>query len=139
MKRLEPSCEKCFSDFVESLNELRDLILEGKSHGLDDKIRAKIVRSFEVTHDLALNTMAEYFRKQGRPPFSGSRDTTVEAFNENLIDDGEGWLDMIICRIKYNPLYPGDYLGSLSESIIKRYLSFLENFERIMNNKLELN
>lgn len=137
MKNTEPTCEKYYSDFVASLNDLRDLIAEGKSHGLDDKIRSKIVQNFEVAHDLALNTIGAYFKNQGRPPFSGSRDTTVEAFHEDLIDDGEGWLDMVICRIKYNPLYPGDYLGSLSENIIKEYVGLLENFERIMGNRLD--
>lgn len=137
MKRKELDCENCYAKFVEQLNDLRDLIQEGKRRGMDDRTRADIVRSFEKAHDAALETIAAYFRKQGKPPFSGSRDATVEAFHANLIDDGQGWLDMIICRIKYNPLYPGDYLGSLSENIVKKYIDFLEGFERVMEKDLE--
>lgn len=137
MKTPEITCEKCFGDFKESLSELKDLIQEGKTHGMNDKLKSKMVRSFELTHELAINTIGEYFKKQGRPPFSGSRDATVEAFNEDLIDDGQGWLDMIIFRIKYNPLYPGDYLESLTEKILERFVHLLENFENHMEQKLE--
>jgi len=137
MKRKELDCENCYTEFVERLNELRDVVQEGKSHGMDDQTRAEIVKSFEKAHDAALETIAAYFRKQGKPPFSGSRDATVEAFHANLIDDGQGWLDMIICRIKYNPLYPGNYLGSLTENIAKKYIDFLEGFERVMEKNLD--
>jgi len=137
MKKTVLDCENCFTDFIKQLNELRDLIQEGKSHGMNDAIRSKLVLSFEKSHDAALETIAAYFRNQGKPAFSGSRDATVEAFHADLINDGQGWLDMIIYRIKYNPLYPGDYLGSLAENIVKKYLDFLEDFERSMEKKLD--
>jgi len=136
MKKTVLEYEHCFTDFINQLNELRDLIQEGKSHGMNDAIRSKLIGSFEKSHDAALETIASYFKTQGKAPFSGSRDITVEAFHADLIDDGQGWLDMIIHRIKYNPLYPGDYLGSLSESIVKKYLGFLEGFERTMEEKI---
>ncbi|MDO6437216.1 nucleotidyltransferase substrate binding protein [Cyclobacterium sp. 1_MG-2023] len=137
MRKPVLDCENCFAEFTNQLNELQDLILEGKSHGMNDEVRSKLIVSFEKTHDAALETIAAYFRNQGKTPFSGSRDITVEAFHADLIDDGQGWLDMIIHRIKYNPLYPGDYLGSLSENIVKNYLGFLESFERNMSKKLD--
>lgn len=137
MKKMVLDCENCYAEFVNRLNDLREVIQEGKSHGMDDKIRAEIVKAFEEAHDAALETIAAYFRNQGKPSFSGSRDATVEAFHADLIDDGQGWLDMIICRIKYNPLYPGDYLGSLTENIVRKYVDFLEGFERVMEKNLD--
>ena len=130
MKPHLPNCQECFEDYVNSLEELRELIVEVKHKDNLEKFRPEIIRLFESSHEKALDTMRTYFREQGRPPFSGSRDITIEAFHEDLIDDGQGWLDMIIARIQYNPLYPGDYLGSFSENIVKKYFSLLENFER---------
>ncbi|MCC5936399.1 MAG: nucleotidyltransferase substrate binding protein [Lunatimonas sp.] len=137
MKQTKNPCAVYFERYQAALEELSELIDRAKTKGLLETQRQEIVRNFEVVHDLALETMHAYFKEQGRAPFSGSRDATVEAFNEDLIDDGQGWLDMIICRIKYNPLYPGDYLGSLSDSVVKNYIKLLENFERNFRAKTE--
>lgn len=136
MKISPPTCEKCFDDFQQALDELRDVIRPLKSSPLDPKAQHKVIRTFELTHELALKTMGEFFKKQGRPPFSGSRDATIEAFNEDLIDNGKGWLDIIIERIKFNPLYPEDYEAEFSQNIIKKHMRLLENFERKMTEKL---
>ncbi|WP_209330594.1 nucleotidyltransferase substrate binding protein [Lunatimonas salinarum] len=137
MKKTSNPSSVCFNQYQVALEDLRELIDRAKAKGLLETQRREIVQHFEGVHDLALETMHTYFREQGRPPFSGSRDATVEAFNEDLVDDGQGWLDMIICRIKYNPLYPGDYLGSLSDSVVKNYINLLENFERNFRAKTE--
>jgi hypothetical protein len=130
MKKPIITCDNCFEKFQATLDTLRELIQNAKAKNTLEKSCPEIVAKFEEAHELALETIRTYFKEQGRDPFSGSRDITIEAFNDDLIDDGEGWLDMIICRIKYTPLYPGDYLGSLGESVIKKYIYLLENFER---------
>jgi hypothetical protein len=135
MKKTSITYAVSFERFRAALEDLREMTERAKAKGLLETQRQEIVQAFESTHDLALETMNGYFQAQGRAPFSGSRDTTVEAFNEDLIDDGQGWLDMIIFRIKYNPLYPGDYLGSLSDSVVKKYITLLGNFERNFQNK----
>jgi nucleotidyltransferase substrate binding protein (TIGR01987 family) len=138
MKTALPSCEKCFQDYKEALNELQDVVSIYGRASADPKMQKRVIRTFELTHELALNTIGEFFKKQGRAqPFSGSRDATVEAFNEELIDDGKGWLDMIIERIKYNPLYPEDYQGELAANIAKKYIKLLENFERKLSKRIE--
>lgn len=140
MKIAPPSCEKCFGDYKEALDELQDVDRLYRTAPLDPKMQKKVIRTFELTHELALLTIGEFFKKQGRKhAFSGSRDATVEAFNEELIDDGKGWLDMIIERIKFNPLYTEDYQGEFAEKVSKKYIKLLENFERKMSGKLESN
>lgn len=136
MKIPLPTCQKCFKDFQEALDELRDLIVDFRNSKPDPKTQHRIVRTFELTHELAIKTMGEYFRKEGRPPFSGSRDATIEAFHEDLIDNGKGWLDMIIERIKFNPLYPEDYENEFTQNIITKHVGLLENFERKLSEKL---
>lgn len=134
MKNIVVSCEKCFEDFKEALEEMQEMIAAAKNEGLDERNQKRIVRAFEITHELALKTMGEYFRKMGRTHLNGPRDTTVEAFNEDLIDDGKAWLDMIIERIKYDPLYPENKQIEFTENIVKRYYRLFLNFERKMSN-----
>ncbi|MCH6232341.1 nucleotidyltransferase substrate binding protein [Cognataquiflexum rubidum] len=138
MKIAPPSCEKCFDDYKDALDELQEVVRLYKTAPLDAKMQKKVIRTFELTHELALKTIAEFFKKQGRQhPFSGSRDATVEAFNEELIDDGKGWLDMIIERIKFNPLYTEDFQSEFAEEIAKKFIKLLENFERKLSKKLD--
>jgi nucleotidyltransferase substrate binding protein (TIGR01987 family) len=132
MKNNPITCEKCFMDFQEALEELNDLINSGKTSPFEEKSQLRIIQSFETTHELALKTMKEYFRKMGRVHTDGPRDTTVESFNEDLIDDGKAWLDMIIERIKYDPLYPENQQRELVQNIVRIYFRLFLNFERKM-------
>src|SRR5690606_36747315 len=100
MRQPVKTLERCFTDFKAALAELKDLVEEARERGQQEKYEKKVIRAFELSHELSLETMSEFFRKQGRPPYRGPRDTTVDAFHEELIDDGEGWLEMIIIRIK---------------------------------------
>jgi len=120
------------SSYSEALEELKEYLQEYKNKGVSDKLELKIIRSFEVTHELALNTMMEYFREQGHQGITGPRDATTEAFHAELIDDGEAWLDMIICRIKASPLYNEDVNRRLVDKTRDRFVKHLENFERKM-------
>lgn len=137
MKVSSPNCEQCLADLSEVLEELRENIRQYGEHPKDEKTQLKVIRLFEIAHELALKTIGEYFKKQGRGRFSGSRDATVEAFNEDLIDDGKGWLDMVIDRIQYNPVYQGQSQSELSEKVAHKYFHMLENFLRKVNRKME--
>lgn len=128
MKQSVNMLERSLKTFQSALFELKALVKEMDEQGRDEKYEQKLIRSFEVTHELALATMGEFFKNQGRPPYSGPRDITVDAFHEELIDDGEGWLDMIIIRIKTSPIYHEDTTNTLVEKIRSQYLGLLENF-----------
>ena len=138
MKSPTLTCEKCLLDFQDALEQLKLFVQSGKSKGLDARTEAQLVRSFELAHELALKTITEFFRQQKHQgTFSGSRDITVEAFNEDLIDDGKGWMDMIILRIKYTPIYPESAHNELVSRILKDFISLFENFNRKMTARLE--
>jgi nucleotidyltransferase substrate binding protein (TIGR01987 family) len=126
------------NSYSEALEELKEYLQEYKKKGATDKLEQKIIRTFEIAHELALNTMMEYFREQGHQGITGPRDATTEAFHADLIDDGEAWLDMIICRIKASPLYNEDVNKKLVDKTANRFVKHLENFERKMK-RLEEN
>ena len=137
MKKPVKTLERCFSDFKAALAELKELVEEAQRTGQQEKFEQKTIRAFELTHELSLNTMSEYFRKQGRTAYTGPRDTTVDAFHEELIDDGEGWLDMIIIRVKTTPIYNEDTTKPLYEKIISHYIKLFDSFETEMTQRLE--
>jgi nucleotidyltransferase substrate binding protein (TIGR01987 family) len=136
MKTLPQSCEQCLEEFSSALEELKFYAARAKKLNSPESNRELII-NFEIAHELALRVIGKYFQKMGKGPFSGSRDATVEAFHADLIDDGKTWLDMVIDRIQYNPIYEIDTKNQFLENIKKKYLTLLEKFEETMSKKLD--
>lgn len=136
MKTLPQTCEQCLELYSKALEDLELYAQRAKKLNTTEANRELII-NFEITHELALKVMAKFFEKIGKGPFSGSRDATVEAFHAELIDDGKAWLDMVIDRIKYNPVYEMDTQQDFVERIQKIYIPLLEKFEDNMSKKLD--
>ncbi|OYX08256.1 MAG: toxin-antitoxin system antitoxin subunit [Algoriphagus sp. 32-45-6] len=136
MKTLPQSCEQCLELYSKALDELELYAQRAKKLNTSEANRELII-NFEITHELALKLMAKYFEKMGKGPFSGSRDLTAEAFHAELIDDGKAWLDIVIDRIKYNPIYDLETHHEFLDNILKDYLPLLEKFEENMSKKLD--
>lgn len=137
MKTVAQSCEQCLDEFSSALEDLKIYANRGESADLNESQSRELISHFEGAHELALKMMAKYFENQGKGPFSGSRDVTVEAFHAEMIDNGKGWLDMIIDRIQYNPIYPLDTQKTFLDNIRSRYIRMFDRFENTMGKKLE--
>lgn len=137
MKTLPQSCEHCLHEFSVALEDLNVFVQRARKNGLSETQSRELIINFEVAHELALKLINKYFQHQGKGPFSGSRDATVEAFHAELIDDGKVWLDMIIDRIQYNPVYSMDTQAKFLNNIQHSYIDSLEKFEKTMRDKLE--
>lgn len=136
MKTLPQSCEQCLELYSKALDDLELYAQRAKKLNTSEANRELII-NFEITHELALKLMGKYFEKMGKGPFSGSRDLTAEAFHAELIDDGKAWLDIVIDRIKYNPIYDLETHHEFLDNILKDYLPLLEKFEENMSKKLD--
>lgn len=136
MKTLPQTCEQCLEEYQIALEDLRTYIQRARKIGLNESQARELIINFEVAHELALKVMTKYFEKQGKGPFSGSRDLTAEAFHADLIDDGKAWLDIVIDRIQYNPVYSIDTQDQFLHNIQHKYIHMLEKFEDVMSDKL---
>lgn len=136
MKTLPQTCEQCLEEYQVALEDLRSYIQRARKIGLNESQARELIINFEVAHELALKVMTKYFEKQGKGPFSGSRDLTAEAFHADLIDDGKAWLDIVIDRIQYNPVYAIDTQDKFLDNIQHKYIHMLEKFEDVMSDKL---
>jgi hypothetical protein len=136
MKTLPQTCEQCFEEFSTALEDLRIYVQRAKKNGINESHSRDLIINFEIAHELALKVIIKYFQKQKQGPFSGSRDLTVEAFHADLIDDGKAWLDIVIDRIQYNPVYAIDTQEKFIHNIENNYFRLLERFEDTMSKKL---
>ncbi len=117
-------------NLISQLDELQ--ILENV---LDEIIKEGLIQRFEYTHELAWNVMKDYAEYQGNYEIGGSRDATREAFQLQLISNGQIWMDMIISRNKSSHTYNEATANEIYSKIISEYYPEFLKFKKIMDEK----
>jgi len=121
-----------FDNFLLALAQLSSAVELARQRKLSDLEQQGLIQAFEFTHELAWRVMRDYFRYQGNNAITGSRDATREAFQNELLVDGEGWMEMIKSRNLTSHTYNQAVAGEIAEKIEKRYFAlFLAFAERM--------
>ncbi len=80
-----------------------------------------LIQGFEFTHELAWNLLKDYLQHQGIAAIVGSRDATRLAFQNNLIADGETWMEMIRSRNQSSHTYNLDQARAIARAVIEAF------------------
>lgn len=91
-----------------------------------------LIQCFEYTYELAWNVMKDFLFYQGITGISGSRDAFRQAFNKELIKQGNDWMQMVDDRIITVHSY-NEETTKLIESRIKQiyYPLFTDFYEKM--------
>jgi nucleotidyltransferase substrate binding protein (TIGR01987 family) len=89
-----------------------------------------LVQAFEYTHELAWNTLKDFFEYQGIAGLVGSRDATREAFKQGLLVDGESWMEMISSRNLTSHAYNSEVVNEIVSKIRERYYPLFRQFQQ---------
>lgn len=92
-----------------------------QKEGISELEEQGLIQRFEFTHELAWNVLKDYFEYQGNADITGSRDATREAFNKGLIDDGDGWMEMIKSRNKSSHTYNEETAKEIVKNVVEWY------------------
>lgn len=125
-----------FLNFNKALAQLEKAVKLSKERALSDLEQQGIIQSFEYTHELAWNTMKDYFEYQGDSSIKGSRDATRAAFKAEIITNGEDWMDMIRSRNKSTHTYNQETADEIYEAIVGHYYEAFRQFQRKMEDML---
>lgn len=120
-----------FSNFEKALSQLQKFLKKGKLNELEEQ---GLIQAFEFTHELAWNVMKDYFENQGNTSITGSKDATREAFQMNLIEDGETWMEMIISRNQsshtYNEAIAKEIVNQIKSHYYNLFVSFRDKMKK---------
>jgi nucleotidyltransferase substrate binding protein (TIGR01987 family) len=119
-----------FNNYIKAFNQLTKFIEKNK---LNDLEMQGLIKAFEYTYELAWNTMKNFLEYQGETDIYGSRDTIRKAFNIGLIEDGEGWMDMLESRNRTSHTYNEETAEEICLEIQKSYYAFFQK----LKNKME--
>lgn len=117
------------SNYQRALAQLTKFIDKGELNELEQQ---GLIKAFEFTHELAWNVMKDYFEYQGNTAITESRDATREAFQKNLISDGEAWMGMIKSRNQSSHTYNKETADEISGLVVNSYFSLFKTFAEKM-------
>ncbi len=120
-------------NYSKALDQLGNAVAISQQRSLSDLEKQGLIQAFEFTHELAWNVMRDYFAYQGNAGINGSRDAAREAFQKGLVEDGEGWMEMIKSRNQTSHTYQQKVADEIASHIVERYFPLFQRFLEKMN------
>lgn len=110
-----------FENYQKALQTLTEAVDLSRQRPLTKLEQQGLIQGFEFTHELAWNVLKDYLEEQGFTGIIGSKNATRLAFNNELIADGETWMDMIKARTLTSHTYNIELAESITSDIIKKF------------------
>jgi nucleotidyltransferase substrate binding protein (TIGR01987 family) len=120
-------------NFKSAFKQLSSAVEISQQRSLTDLEKQGVIQAFEFTHELAWNVIKDYFEYQGNSSINGSRDATREAFQKNLISQGDIWMEMIKSRNLTSHTYNKKIAEDIVDKVIGLYAPVFKDFELKMD------
>lgn len=118
--------EQRFSNFQKAFSQLNKY---KEKPGLNEMEKQGLIKAFEFTYELAWNTLKDYLEYQGIQGIIGSRDTTRQAFANELIADGEGWMKMLESRNNTSHTYNEETAEEIVKDVLGGFILLFAELE----------
>jgi nucleotidyltransferase substrate binding protein (TIGR01987 family) len=121
-----------FSRFKLAFSQLKEAQQMAQSRPLNNLEKQGLIQSFEFTHEIAWKVLKDYMEVKGGLNLIGSKDTLREAFQKNLVTDGESWMEMIKSRNLTSHTYNENTANLIIGNILTRYIRCFEELDQKM-------
>jgi len=119
MKSKDIRWQQRFSNYLKALAQL-ELFVE-KDDALNKLEEKGLIKDFEYTHELAWNTIKDFYENQGETDIQGSRDAIRLAFKRGLIKDGDNWMGMLKDRNRTSHTYNEEVAKEIAGNVLNIY------------------
>ncbi|HOX83140.1 MAG TPA: nucleotidyltransferase substrate binding protein [Chryseolinea sp.] len=130
-----------FNNYNKSLQSLIKAVKQLEEYGDEEDneiIQAGVIKFFEMTYELAWNTMKDYYENQGETGIQGSKDAIKLAFTRELIKDSKNWFAMIDSRKLSVHTYDQSTANQVVDDVASTYMSlFIQLQTRLQIEKIE--
>ena len=127
--------EQRFENYNSSLNELKSALEKKEYTKLE---RAGLIQLFEVSFELAWKTLKDILFYEGYDVKS-PRAAIKQAFENDLIVDGELWLELLESRNKFSHVYDEKMAESAIRAINDTYAPILFSLQKILQDRKKNN
>lgn len=102
--------------------------------GLDDLSKEGLIQRFEYTFELAWKTLKDYLESKGEN-VKFPRDVIKKAFQAEIINNGELWLEMLEKRNLLSHIYDENTFNTVMFLIQESYYSEIKNLYNFLLNE----
>jgi len=120
-------------NYKKALITLESAVELAKTRKLTDLEKQGTIQGFEFTFEIAWNLMKDFLEEQGITGIIGSKGAVRQAFNKDLLENGQVWMDMIESRNLSSHSYDEATAENLFEKITLVFYPQLKVFMEKMN------
>ncbi len=122
-----------YKDYHNAYNRLMEgLKIETKSAIVIDGV----IQRFEFTFELSWKLMKAYLEYQGFKDVNSPRSTIRAAFQNEIIENGDDWIDMMIDRNKTSHIYDEEQAREIYEKIKNKHHFNFKKLNEYMQHKV---
>lgn len=119
-----------FDNYLRAFQTLVEAVELARTRDLSKLEEQGMIQSFEFTHELAWNVLKDYLEHKGFTGLIGSKDASRAAFKNELIEDGDAWMDMIKARNLTSHTYDLAIARAVVDNVLKRYFPAFESMAK---------
>ena len=129
MKRIEQRYE----DYCKALSRLKEALNEEMSEIVIDGT----IQRYEFTFELAWKLMKDYLEYNGlMENIASPRGVIQQAYQAEIIKDGEMWIQMMLDRNAMSHLYDEEKSRGIYDNIKEKYVQQFENLQEFLLNEM---
>lgn len=125
-----------YSNYKKALHQLGEAVALSEKRELSDLEKQGVIQAFEYTHELAWTTLKDFLEFKGQKDIYGSKDATRKAFQLSIIEDGEGWMDMIQSRNKTSHTYNRETAEAIVTAVTAGYYKLFVDLAKKLGEQL---
>ena len=122
-----------FNKALQSLKEVYSFYIEKP----DQKVsQMALIKGFELAFELSWKTLQSFFKSQGYVEVNSPKGIIKEAFNKDVIKDGQLWIDMLDARNRLSHIYDENMFKGIIKKISKEYIQEIEKLYKKLKKEI---
>lgn len=134
MENKDTRWEQRFQNFSKALDYL-EMALQIENPDIIQK--AGTIQFFEMSFELAWNTVKDFLEEQGFSEVKSPRSALKKAFEVGIIEDGHSWMDLLIDRNLTSHTYDEEKATVVENLIKQKYFPLLKQLHNNFKQKLD--
>ena len=124
-----------FENYKKALSNLDETVQCIKTNGINKIYIMALVQAFEIAFELAWKTLKDYLEYNGTATDT-PREAIKNAFSQNVIENGNLWIEMMEARNKTSHTYREEFAKQLADSILNDYFIELQSLRNTLQEKI---